>query len=466
MEHRRLLDDIVGFCKQAGIAESTLGRLAVNDGKLVQRARDGATIGKSTITRVYEFMEDVNTGKRVVKGRAKRKRSVARAEVLAEIRESETSVRPYRVYEYNDERQKHHLLANTCNEKWVIADRCYNAMSDMEFKPPAFRIFDGSLGNGIVTARVLRALHAQHPNIPFQIVAKERGLDDLRNALGRFSDRFLEHPLTVLVVTNMYFDEATSLTTNSVQAAMSLNWQEVPLKGTTAYDFQQQISALHPQLANDWRITTGEDGQSLYEKPSVLVLYREDHKFLLDDVIPRPGYERREYDFILASHLYSHTASEDFKINKVLKPLAESLAPGGRMLVIQSYGQDPAHDVVKRIWEDEAPVFVRRQELINALRSSLGENKRNFTFTGATDKTSLFRFDMHTLPIDPDNDIGTPTLLAAWNNLVYVCQVPEKSVDAVMKKDGNFLKVTTDVINEYGGLWFINESFVMKRSNN
>lgn len=26
----------------------------------------------------------------------------------------------------------------------------------------------------------------------------------------------------------------------------------------------------------------------------------------------------------------------------------------------------------------------------------------------------------------------------------------EKSVDAVMKKNGNLLKVTTDVINEYG----------------
>ena len=464
MTYAKLLHDINAFCRHAGIAESTLGRLAVNDGKLVQRARNGASIGANTINRVYSFMDEVNSGRRVVKGRAKRKRSVARAEVLSEIRESETSVRPYRAHDYHDERQKHHLLANTCNEKWVIADRCVQCVSDMDITPPAFRIFDGSLGNGVVIARILRALHKQHPNIPFLLVAKVHGLDDLRNSLGRLADRFLEHPLTVVVVTNMYFNEAPSLSATSAQAAMSLNWQEVALKGTGAYDFQQQISALHPQLAHDWRIVTGARGQHRYDKPNILVLYREDHKFLLNDVIPRPGYEAREYDFILASHLYRHSMPMDFKIKRILHPLARSLARNGRMLVIQSYGQDPAHEVVQRIWKEDAPVFVRRQEIVNALRFALGKAKRNYTFTGATDKTALFRFDMHTLPIDPQNQISRPTLLLAWNNLVYVCQVPEEKVEAVMAKNQDFLRVTMEVINEFNGLWFINESFIMRRN--
>ena len=464
MTHAKLLHDINAFCMRAGIAESTLGRLAVNDGKLVQRARNGASIGAGTIDRIYSFMEEVNSGRKVVKGRARRKQSVASVEALSEIRESETAERPYHAHEYHDERLKHHFLANTCNEKWVIADRCFQSMTDMAIKSPAFRIFDGSLRNGVVIARVLRALHNQHPNIPFLVVAKEHGLDDLRNSLGRLADRFLEHPLTVFVVTNMNFDEAASLSAKSMHAAMALDWQEVALKGSTAFDFQQQISALHPKLAENWRIVTGERGQALYEKPNVLVLYREDHKFLLNDIIPRPGYERREYDFVLASHLYRHSAPMDFKVNRVLRPLAQSLAPNGRMLVIQSYGQDPAHEVVKRIWKEEAPVFVRRQEIVSALRSSLGEAKRKYTFTGATDKTALFRFDMHTLPIDPHNQISQSTLLAAWNNLVYVCQVPEKEVETVMAKHSDYLKITMEVINEFDGLWFINESFVMKRN--
>ena len=463
MKHTQLLEDIEAFCKQHGIAESTLGRLAVNDGKFVQRARNEATIGKNTIDRVYDFMQQVKTGRRVVKGRAKRKRSVANKEVLLEIRESETSVRPYRAHEYYDERQKHHLLANTCNEKWVLADRCYAAIADLKINTSALRIFDGSLGNGIVMARLLRALHKQHPNIPFLVVAKERGLDDLRNSLGRMADRFLEHPLLVLVVTNMYFNEATTLSTKSVQTAMSVNWQEVPLAGSTAFDFQQQITALHPQLANDWQIDSGDRGQPVYKRPNVLVFYREDHKFLLNDLIPKPGYEQREYDFIIASHLYRHAASMDFKINSVLKPLAKSIAPGGRMLVTQSYGEDPAHEVVKRIWKKEAPKFVRRQQILNALRASLGELKRKYSFTGATDKTSLFRFDMNTLPIDPHKHISDSTLLTAWNNLVYACQVPAHQVSEVMLSRDDFLKITLDVINENDGLWFINESFIMKR---
>ena len=50
------------------------------------------------------------------------------------------------------------------------------------------------------------------------------------------------------------------------------------LKGSTAFDFQQQISALHSKLAETAH-KTGERGQALYEKPNVLVLYREDTNF-------------------------------------------------------------------------------------------------------------------------------------------------------------------------------------------
>ena len=464
MKHDKLLREITLFCERHGIAESTLGRLAVNDGKFVRRASGGATIGAGMIDRIRRFMQEVNSGQRIVRGRSRRKRSVATREVLLKIRQIETSVRPYRGHEYNDERQKHHLLANTCNEKWVIADRCYAAVSDIRITAPALRIFDGSLGNGIILARLLRALHKQHAQVPFVIVAKERGLDDLRNALGRMADRFLEHPLTVLAVTNMYFDEAAALSARTMQAALSLNWREVALTGGTAFDFQQQISALHPQLADDWRIISSKGGQALYERPNVLVFYRKDYEFLLKELIPKPGSEQREYDFIMASHLYRHTASIDFKIRRVLAPLARRLAPGGRMMVIQSYGEDPAHEVVKRLWKEAAPGFERRQEIVAALRAALGELKRKYTFSGATDKTSLFRFDMHTLPIDPQNEISDSTLLIAWNNLVYVCQIPEREVNAMTARNKNFLAVTLEVIKEYKGLWFINESFIIKRS--
>ena len=41
IEAGELLDEIRRFCREQGMAESTFGRRAVNDGKFVGRIRDG-----------------------------------------------------------------------------------------------------------------------------------------------------------------------------------------------------------------------------------------------------------------------------------------------------------------------------------------------------------------------------------------------------------------------------------------
>src|SRR5512134_2497480 len=51
-----LLDSISEFCRVAGMAESTFGRRAVNDGKFVSRLRDGARITPETLERVSAFL--------------------------------------------------------------------------------------------------------------------------------------------------------------------------------------------------------------------------------------------------------------------------------------------------------------------------------------------------------------------------------------------------------------------------
>ena len=73
----------------------------------------------------------------------------------------------------------------------------------------------------------------------------------------------------------------------------------------------------------------------------MLVIYREDHKFLLDSVIPKPGHLTGDYDLILASQPWRARMSAGFKAQKVLAPLTRALAPRGRLLAIQSYGRDP-----------------------------------------------------------------------------------------------------------------------------
>src|SRR3954470_9797475 len=51
-----LLGSISNFCRQTGMAESTFGRRAVNDGKFVARLRDGARVTPETLQRVNVFI--------------------------------------------------------------------------------------------------------------------------------------------------------------------------------------------------------------------------------------------------------------------------------------------------------------------------------------------------------------------------------------------------------------------------
>src|SRR5512134_1299749 len=51
-----LLGSISDFCRRTGMAESTFGRRAVNDGKFVARLRDGARVTPETLERVNQFI--------------------------------------------------------------------------------------------------------------------------------------------------------------------------------------------------------------------------------------------------------------------------------------------------------------------------------------------------------------------------------------------------------------------------
>ena len=64
--------------------------------------------------------------------------------------------------------------------------------------------------------------------------------------------------------------------------------------------------------------------------------------------------------------------------------------------------------------------------------------------------------------IDVASAIGTSTLLAAWNAAVYVAQVEDDRL-ADVNADRRYVDATRDVLQEHGGLWFYDESFVISR---
>jgi hypothetical protein len=467
MTAEQLLNEIADYCRRVGMAESTFGRRAVNDGKLVGRLRIGGRVTMETVERVRAFMTDHASLE--TRGLVRLRSSMgalngspgpAPLAAGAPRAHPEESKNNFRFY---DNRQKYLLFVNTCSEKWVVAQRVGMELANIHPRPPALRVFDAGVGDGTVLTRVMRAMHQRYPTMPFHIVGKEISLEDVRLALDRMPDRFFEHPATALVMTNLYYSEAPWLAPKSVTAATSLVWKEVALTGATSNEFEQQITELQPFLNEHWRASVSKTtGNPAYAKPVVLVLYREDHKFLLDQIVPRRGLAQADYDLVIASQPYRARASAEFKASKVLAPLARSLAPGGRMIAIHSHGRDPGLEIVQRVWPGESPFQTDRHQLLKATRNELGTDGRDLNFNAYADNRSIFRYEMHTLPEEISDAIGTSTLLAAWNAAVYVAQIEDQRLAEVMG-DRGYLEATQEVLRRHAGLWFFDESFVISR---
>jgi hypothetical protein len=319
------------------------------------------------------------------------------------------------------------------------------------------------MGDGTVLTRVMREMHRRFPTMPFYFVAKEISLEDVRLSLEKMADRFYEHPATALVVTNMYYNEAPWLTPKSLTAAASVVWKEVALTGTTSHEFSEQIAALEPFLTSNWQARhSPTTGNPIYERPTALVIYREDFRFLLDNVIPHQGHVPADYDLVIASQPYRARVSAEFKAAKVIAPLAQALRPGGRLLGIHSYGRDPGLEIVQKLWPEENPFATGRHDVLRAVRAELGNEARHFNLSPYADTRAVFRYEMHTLPSEISASIGTSTMLAAWNAAVYVAQIDDERLGEVMG-GRQYLDATREVLQAHGGLWFLDESYVVSR---
>ena len=459
MAAEEVLKEIGDYCRGAGLAESTFGRLAVNDGKLVARLRDGGSVTIETLARLREFMANHVPGER---GTARVKDGAAPAAPrppAAPVSTQDESTN----FRFFDNRQKYLLFVNTCSEKWVVANRVSMELNHIAPRPPAVRVFDAGVGDGTVLSRVMRAMHHKFPTMPFYTVGKEISLEDVRLTLEKIPDRFYEHPASVVVLTNLYYAEAPWLSPKSPAAAQSMIWKEVALRGNSSHEFEEQLTDLQSFLAENWNARTSpKTGGSMYERPIVLTLYREDHKFLLDHILPRPGRVTADYDLIIASQPYRARASAEFKAKRVIGPLARALGPGGRLIGIHSIGGDPGLEIVQKVWPGENPFMVDRHALLKALKAELGSDGRNLNFNSYADARSLFRYDMHTLPSEVSGSIGTSTLFAAWNAAIYVAQIEDNRLSEAVKND-TYLEATQEVLQKHGGLWFNDESYVISR---
>jgi hypothetical protein len=453
--HEQILGEIDDYCRATKTAESTFGRQAVNDGKLVSRLRNGARITSGTLDKVRAYLAVKRTA-RLAADRA----SPDATNAPAPGRSAGTVQSGFRFF---DNRQKYLLFVSTCGEKVEIANRVSLELANIRAVPPALRLFDAGVGDGTVLARVMRALHGRFPTTPVYIVAKEISYEDVRLTLEKMADRFFEHPATVLVLTNLYYAEAPWLTPRTATSAQSLIWKDVALSGAASHGFAEQIADLDKFLAENWRAgVSPTSGNPVYLRPAIMTISREDHAFLLDPILPRPGRVMADYDLVIASQPYRARASVEFKASKVIAPLTRALRPGGRLVGIHSYGGDPGLEIVDGVWPGENPFLTDRHAILRQVKHELGAVARHYRFDASTDARAIFRYRMHTLPDEVSGPIGTSTLFAAWNAAIYVSQIEDQRLSEAVR-DGRYLEITDRVLKKYQGLWFNDETYVISR---
>ena len=465
MSKDQLLTAVIEFCKEHKMAESTFGRKAVNDGKFVSRLRTGARVTPETFEKVKKFINSSGNIKSLEIDNQNLHVLPKEDDVDDKKIFDEKSKSKKKNFRFFDNRQKYLLFVSTCSEKEVISKRIGMELGHIKPKPPAIRIFDAGMGDGTVLAGVMREMHHRYPTMPFYISGKEISLEDVRICLSKMSDRLFEHPASVLVFTNLFYSEAPWLKPKSMASSNSMVWKEVALQGGSSHEFAEQLNELRGFLDENWQAGhSPKTGNPIYERPTVLIIYREDHKFLLSDVIPKQDVKKADYDLVLASQPYRLRVSSEVKSRNVLLPLVRSLGRGGRLIGIHSSGDDPGHQILKEIWPNDNPFVSDRHSLLKAVKNELGSDARHYNIKANSDNRSIFKYTMHSLPSELEASIGTSTLFAAWNAATYVGQIDEQRLEAAMKSV-DYLSITQKALKKFGGLWFNDESYTISRKN-
>src|SRR5262249_16647686 len=171
-----LLRDIAEYCRSAGIAESTFGRLAVNDGKLVGRLRLGGRVTTDTVERVRAFI--AREPQPAVNG----------SPVVLPVSLAPPTAEAPHNFRFYDNLPKYLPFVTGCRGREVMGKGVGMELANIHPRPPALRVFDAGMGDGTVLARTMRAMHIRFPTMPFYIVGKELSVEDVRLVLEKMPD--------------------------------------------------------------------------------------------------------------------------------------------------------------------------------------------------------------------------------------------------------------------------------------
>ncbi len=364
-------------------------------------------------------------------------------------------------FRFFDNRQKYLLFVTTTNEKNVIADNIHPHIKKIKPTKPALKIFDAGMGDGSLLMNVMRQSHQEHPNIPLLVSTKEISMEDVRLGLEKLPDRFVEHKNTVFIISNLHYAEAAELRSKNPIKQNKINWKHVKLKGNSSIDFANQLRTLNTFLEKNWQIERApKTDNPTYKTPSVLVIYRGDQEFVLNDIIPTKVKAANKFDLIIASQPYRSRISAEKKAKYVINPMIKALSPKGKLIIVHAAGKDPANQIIKKIWPKENPYPALADEIIKYLKSNLSQQDlKKLKFL---DK-KIIQCKLRALPNEIRGGIATSVIFSAWNVAIYVNQIDDSKVfDA--EKLQKYQKTVSNIVNKNNGLYFNNEIFVIQRT--
>ena len=363
-------------------------------------------------------------------------------------------------FRFFDSRQKYLLFVTTTNEKNVISEKISELIKYLKPKKPALNIFDAGLGDGTLLMDVLRNCHREFPTIPFVVYGKEISMEDVRLSIEKLPDRFIEHPNLVFVVSNLHYAEASSLTSKNVDKQKFFNWDKLKLIGNSSFEFSQQLRKLDAMLHNNWQVERHpKSGNPTYKFPSVLIIYRKDHEFSLDHIMPHQDGSKNYFDLIIASQPYRSRISVQKKIDYVVGPMIHALAPDGKLVLVQASGNDSGTEVIQNIWPNEQPFSSLAKDITAHLKNILPDDHLDkLTFQSP----QTLRYNLRALPNEIENGISTSLIFSSWNVVTYVGQINNDKVRE-METNNQYVQHIQKAIKKYGSLWFNDEMLVIGR---
>ena len=358
-----------------------------------------------------------------------------------------------------DNRQRYLLFVTTTNEKAVIAEKLSHIINELKPIKPALKIFDAGVGDGAVLMNVLRIAHQKFPTVPFYVSCKDVSMEDARITIEKLADRFVEHPNMVFTISNLHYSEAGYLKSNNQSKQQNMNWSSIALDGDSSFGFYEQLRQLGPLLKENWRVEENKQGNTTYENPSVICIYRKDHEFTLDQIIPSKNESINEFDLVIVSQAYRSRASVEKKVNNVIKPMVNLLAPNGKMVAFHSYGNDPGLNAINQLWPDENPFPNKGHDIIQYMKNNFdSEFNSKIHFR----EPEIFEYKLRSQPNEINSGIATSLVFSAWNACTYVAQISDQMVKE-KEADQSYIKCIEDIIRDHDGLWFYDEMLVADR---